>query len=345
MTKNQISTISEFLLHAGTDYRVFDMGRAIHPVSSQQFLDWELGNGLPTYPRAGHAWFGLVFWDKTRSDQQYIWFVKLPLDEQGKIIAAARNQFLQIIVEALGSQLENAQQKNAQLPDNPCTFIPNQQQLADFNSKSRLTLKLGNSQYFTAAYDYIRSPMVINWQTIALQGLADVVANMHQNEICEALCTHFANYPLAVQQSILTSMENIELPESMLQAISHWLMARTDDTQSWQLGLRALCQMQSHPYTLELVSVALGSPIAGNSDTLAVISGRLWLCLLEQDLLSVFLERTANVDSDFQFFQAIFTDLVRIPAMRNAMLSILRHPDKSTILTQAVGQLFSSNNH
>ena len=35
---SQINTISEFLLQAGTDYRVFDMARGIRQLESQLFL-------------------------------------------------------------------------------------------------------------------------------------------------------------------------------------------------------------------------------------------------------------------------------------------------------------------
>ncbi|GAA0855997.1 DUF3549 family protein [Aliiglaciecola litoralis] len=346
MTQNQISTISEFLLHAGTDYRVFDMGRGIRALDTQQFLDWELTKDLPAFPRAGHAWFGIVFWDKTRSDQQYIWFVKLPLDEQGQIVTAARNHYLQIIVDALGSQLQNAEQKNGQLPDNPYSFVPNQHQLADFNSISRLTLQLGNSQFFAPAKNYIRTPMVIDWQTIALQGLADVVANIQSDDIAEVIAKQFEHYPQTVQHALLTSMENTVVPDVIMQSISHWLLARPDNAQDWQHGLRAMSQVATHPYSIELTSNALQLALSSQPNTLAVISGRLWSALLEsnaqgQQLLHPFLEKVAQVDSSFQFFQAVFSDLVRIPSMREAMLAQLRSTDKSQGLTQAVGSLFS----
>ncbi len=343
MTQNQISTISEFLLHAGTDYRVFDMGRSIRPISSQCFLDWETAKAPPIHPRAGHAWIGIVFWDKSRSQHQYIWFIKLPVDEQGLLVAASRNQFLQIIVEALGTQLENAEKKNGQLPDNPYTFVPNQQQLADFNSHSRKTLGLGTSSYYAATVDYLRSPMVIDWQTLALQGFADVVANMPQDDIAQTINQHFSVFPQAVQNALLTSMENTNLSDDTMATIESWLLADKTDITRWVHGLRALCAMQSEARVIKLVSQALTFDVSDNTDCLAVISGRLWLSLLSENNLMNFMHKAAIADPTFGFFQGMFGDLVRIPSMRHAMLSLLREPEKSPQLTQAVGSLFSNS--
>ena len=56
---SSIDTISEFLLHAGTDYRVFDMARGIRPLDSQSFLEIENGTVPAPYPRQQHIWFGV----------------------------------------------------------------------------------------------------------------------------------------------------------------------------------------------------------------------------------------------------------------------------------------------
>lgn len=341
MTQNQISSISEFLLHAGTDYRVFDMGRGIRPVTSQCFLDWENAKTPPSHPRAGHAWIGIVFWDKSRSQHQYIWFIKLPVDEQGLLVSAARNQFLQIIVDALGTQLENAEQKNGQLPENPYTFVPNQQQLADFNSHSRKTLGLGTSHFYAATLEYLRAPMVIDWQTLALQGFADVVANLEQDDIESSINQHFSVFPQAVQNALLTSMENTRLSDETMATIEQWLLQDSTDVVRWVHGLRALCAMQSETKVIDLVSQALTLEISNNTDCLAVVSGRLWSSLLTDKNLISFMHKAAIADPSFNFFQAMFGDLVRIPSMRNAMLTLLREPEKSPELTQAVGSLFS----
>ena len=44
MNANSINSISEFLLHAGTEYIVFDMGRRLTALDNQAFLDIENGS-------------------------------------------------------------------------------------------------------------------------------------------------------------------------------------------------------------------------------------------------------------------------------------------------------------
>lgn len=342
MSMSPISTISEFLLHAGTDYWVFDMGRSIRDLSSQMFLDIENGQLRPAYPRLEHAWFGIIFWDKTRSTQHYIWFVKLPLDEQGQIVAAARNHFLQIIIDALGSELENAESKNAQLPENPYSFIPNQHQLADFNSISRKNLSLGQSQFYDQALHYIKAPLVIDWQTVALQGLTDIAANHKDPQIALSLSAQLANYPQAVQSALLTSFENQPIDIKIVEQVVQLLSDNPTDIILWQLGLRSFCQSVCEQVIKPLIKECLTSELRHQQGILVVISGRLFNYLNDEILLKLYLEAVARADMTFALYQATFRDLVQVPSIREMMLGSLRWTDKSDVLTAAVGSLFSA---
>lgn len=344
MTQQQISTISEFLLHAGTDFRVFDMGRTIRPLSTQAFLDMENLLQKPPFPRLQHAWFGIVFWDKHRSAHHYIWFVKLPLDEQGMIVGAARHQFLQIIVEALGTQLENAEKKQGQLPENPFTFVPNQQQLADFNSISRKTLSLGQSSYFDATKAYLASPMVIDWQTLALQGLTDLACEIEQVDIANNLNTHFLTLPQTVQFSLATSFENHILSSTTAEILAKWLKQNPSDPVVWQHGLRALCQCPHQEIVSQLIDNCLDGQLKHDCNTLSVVAGRLWHHFTDPKQLHTFLQCVAEADPEYQLFRGIFTDLVQIPDTRISCLSLLRMPEKSATLTQAIGSIFAVQN-
>lgn len=345
---SQISTISEFLLQAGTEYRIFDMGRGIRKIPAQTFLDIENALKAPAYPRNGHAWYGLVFWNKTMSEQHYIWFVKLPLDEQGLLIPATRNHFLQIIVDALGQQLENAEQKNGQLPENPYSFIPNQHQLADFNAISRAHLSLPPSSHYEQVTSHIASPHSSHWQTIAIQGIADFAARLEKDNHAQLLSEQFEALDDQVKYPLLISLEHHETDIKVAETIQAWLTRHPQNALHWQHGLRGLSQSKSTGLVKSLVETCLNSDdLCADAGLLMIIAGRQWQHLTDQSLLMRFLERVAQADADpqsqteGQLFAGVYTDLVQIPALRSNVLGVLRQPDKPDAVTQAIGKLFS----
>mgnify|MGYP002335783292 FL=1 len=122
-----IDTISELITLSGSQFRVYDIGRRIDKISKADFEKIE-HNQLPyPYPMQGHAHLALAFWQKS-SKTPYIWFVKLPLDERGLLNQGARNHFIAIIVEALGSDLtvDPTQKQEELLKNNPYNFTPAQ---------------------------------------------------------------------------------------------------------------------------------------------------------------------------------------------------------------------------
>ena len=61
----------------------------------------------------------------------------------------------------------------------------------------------------------------------------------------------------------------------------------------------------------------------------------------EWDILTLYVELLAICED--QPFIGLYSDLVQIPEIREAMLGVLRWPEKSPQLTQAIGQLFGQN--
>ena len=57
-----ISTLSEFLLQAQTQYIVFDLGRGIRKIDNQTFFEWENQQTPCQFPRQDNAWFCITFW-------------------------------------------------------------------------------------------------------------------------------------------------------------------------------------------------------------------------------------------------------------------------------------------
>jgi hypothetical protein len=334
---SQINTISEFLLQAGTDYRVFDMARGIRQHTSQGFLEIENSTVPAPFPRQQHAWFGILFFNKKLSDERYIWFVKLPVDEQGLVIGAARQQFLQIVVDALGQTLDKQKQTNNQLPENPFTFVPNQQQLADFNSICRVELALPPSAHFDIAKKYITHPDKHDWRDVPLQGIADYTASLENDNNKPLLLTQFSKLAPDMQYALCASLENHQIDQDISQILIDWCRQDEQDEQRLSSGLRALCQSQACSEVSSLISSMLASN-SENSAVLMLIAARHWQHLKEPSTLERYVEQLATNKEDL--FISLYPDLVQIPDLRETMLGVLRWPKKSPQLTQAIGQLF-----
>ena len=335
---SNINTISEFLVHAGTDYRVFDMARGIRVVDSQTFLEIENGEIAAPYPRQQHAWFGILFFNKQLSTEHYIWFVKLPLDEQGKIISAGRKQFLQIVTEALGAQLDKTDNPNNQLPENPFTFVPNQNQLADFNAKSRCLLNIEPSHQFTHIKQHINAPHSQNWQTLTLQEIADFCAQIQRPAHSQLLVEHFETLAPELQKALCTSLENNTPPKALIDTLLAWQTKAPTCLVRAELTLRGTSQSPQSSNIKACLINLLKSDLSKEPNVLILISARHWLYLNDADVLALYVQALAEQDG--QLFAGLFPDLVQIPAIRNTMLSVLRWPEKSQALTKAIGHLF-----
>ncbi|MEW9797649.1 DUF3549 family protein [Alteromonas sp. CYL-A6] len=346
MSATSIDSISEFLLTAGTEYRVFDMGRGIYPVPAQTFLEIENAASLPPHPRQQHAWYGLVFWNKQSSSQHYIWFIKLPLDEQGLVVSAARNHFLQIIVDALGSMLqpgeEDADHKR-ELPDNPYSFVPPQGQLAQFNALVRKHLGQPQVQGVSDVVAYIKAPALHQWETLPVQAIHDVAVRLDEdNAVTMSVVTNFGHFAPDFQNALMTASENTTLPD----ALCALYLNKLDDPLTVSLdALRGLTSRAASASLRHALGQLLSRPDALSLDTLSVIAGRHFV-QFDDALTLQFLECTARADADLGYngalFAGLFSDLVQIPALRAMVLATLRSPDRSQTLAAAIGKLFSA---
>jgi hypothetical protein len=293
------------------------------------------------YPKQQHTWFGILFFNKKMSHDRYIWFVKLPLDEQGLVIGAARQQFLQIVVEALGKTLDKQNNPNNQLPENPFTFVPNQQQLANFNSIGRVELGIPLSEHFNLVEQYLKNPELHDWHTVPLQGIADFTAALQQCALRQLMLEQFPTLAPDVQYALCVSLENHPIEEDISTLLINWYHQDIEDEKRLHSVLRGLCQSQAKTVVNSLISSILNSANGQTSAVLMLIAARHWQYLKESTTLTLYVERLAICEDDA--FIGLYSDLVQIPEIRKAMLGVLRWPEKSAQLSQAIGRLFGQN--
>ncbi len=337
-----IQTLSEFLLHAGTNFQLFDLGRGVHAMDTQQFLDMENGMLPCPRPRQQHAWFAIVFWSGKPVKQHYVWFVKFPVDERGLLVLAARNHFLQIIVDALGSSLSVDGQD--ELPDNPYSFVPPQSQMAVFNALTRRMLELPDSAGTDKVEQYVKAPAISDWRELSVQAVADFAVKLEDEVLAKAVATNLALYQQDFLKTLFESAEPVAIDDALKAAIADLCLERIDSEPVVALAaLRALSADAPDQITKSLLADLLARD-AADIHLLSVIAGRLY-SQLDESLLVPFFERAAQIDDkenmQGQLFAGFFSDLVQLPVLRLQVLGMLRSPDRSEILAVAFGRLFN----
>ncbi|WP_199609302.1 DUF3549 family protein [Flocculibacter collagenilyticus] len=340
---DSISTISELLNAAGANWRIFDMGRKVQKITSKDFLAIEDTSIPYPYPIQQHAFFAVLFWQKEQIKAPFIWFLKMPLDEQSKLNQAARNHFATMVLESLGKNFINEAQTGEELNNNPYVFTPNQNKLALFNAIVKVELKQPASQYYEHTRDYLSGVLGWeNWQGVGLQGLADISQRLsfENNEAIIRDAIDEIPYDVKAPLAAMLESANIstEFAELLLEKINTAII--NNESQDLITYLRMLSNSSASGIKSQAVSAILNSQLANQIDVLSVIAGRMWSVLVDEELTLTYLEQLATNEQGFVIFQGLVADLVAIPTVRPWLLRALRVEHKSPKLTEMVGQLF-----
>ncbi len=331
-----INTLSQFLTKANTQFQIYDLGRRVQHIDMMAFHQIESLNSPYPSPIQGHAQFAIVFWDE--SQQYFIWFLKLPLDERGLLVPAPRTQFIKMVIEALGSDPTSAlsQEQQDKLANHPFSFKPSQEKLALFNALVRKQLGLPASSQYEFAYQYLSGQIAPDmWQKVGLQGLADVCVRANELDHQQQILNGLDNGAMEVQVALCQCFEHLSLTLEIADKIWQRFNQVQGDEQLYflralasapELGLKAILAIQTDR--------GLGT------NELVTIAGRNWSVLKDPIGRKCFLEQLALQDS--QFFNQIFADLVAIPMLRPHLLGELRNPERSETLAAAIGNLFKA---
>ena len=338
-----IATLGQLLDGAGTQWRAFDIGRHITKLDKQQFLAVEQAQVPYPYPLAGHAWLAIQFWDSKASKEPYVWFLKFPLDEQSKLVSASRDHFADMVIQALGTEI-TGEQADGKLDNNPYVFTPNANKLAAFNAQVKVLLKQPASQYYEHAQLYFSGQIGFdNWQSVALQGIADFAYRLNSADNLKHLHAAWPNLPVEVLQPLSAMLEHIEIPPTLSELLLSYgqTALKNNDVVTASAALRAISSGQATGLSAQLVDCALESTLGQDSDILLTIAGRCFKQLEEPQRLRVFMDNCAHHEKIAELFPSIFADLVAIPTIRPHLLALLRKENRSETLARAIGRLFS----
>jgi hypothetical protein len=342
---SNINSISELLTLSKCQFLIYDLGRKVTQISYSDFNKVEQNQLAYPYPIQGEALFAVTFWQK-RLSQQYLWFIKLPLDERGLLNQGARNHFIAIIIEALGSDLTRTpdDRETEQLKKNPYIFTPTPAKLAMLNSLISFQLEKEPSQYYQPFIDYLSNQHWQDWQHIGLQGITDVSARINDahNQCAPLLISALAHLPAEVLSPLTTALENMNLPCQLTeQLIDQYHHLNTSNQESKKgLLIRALASSFEQPQVNAFFITLLANTKLSN-DSLIVLAARCWPMLNSFGRLMLYFEQLVG-SNEQTLFPAIFKDLVAIPNLRPLVFQIMKAENKSNALSLAISRLFDT---
>lgn len=348
MSSHQITTLSEFLHHSGAKYSVFDMGRRVTKLCSDQFFNFESARQAYPYPLQKSALFGVIFWSPTLPDKHYIWFLKFPLDEQGLLVQAARDEFLSMLLERVGGYMlavTGNQDIEDILSDSPYTFTPLEEKLAAFNSKANKSLGRQASSYYHNALNYFIGEKDLNdWQSLAIQGVADVAERLNEGEETQRLIEALPKLPERPFMVLCSFLEHVEptvgIAEALAQQIEYELEQKEPNIEKICACLRAASNCPARALLEQMVIKTLKNDCSKKIEILAVISGRLWQLLENSQICTLFVERLAENDADYSGFSQVLADAMFMPGLREHIMKALQCPKRSDTLSKRVGEMF-----
>lgn len=353
LAMTHFETLIDFIRQTDAQFRVFDMGRCISKLSPDTFHKVEMGHIPYPSPFLHLAWLAVLMWNPKRAEENVVWFLKLPLDEQGFLVQAARDDFLNRLLQNLSNSMgkgpldqptEPDEYRDA-LKDNPFSFTPDQEKMAAFHATATLTTRQPASSYYPAAKAYFSGQQPIdNWSELGYQGIADFVIRHTEDNNETELTACFADLPDTPLEAACTFLEHIQPGEALSQAIMARLETalQHDAVSANQIGalIRAVSRCPDTETKTQLLSKVLQHKHGTDPEVIAALASRCWSALQFPELLGLFLDKLAVNDAGQACFNRVMADLMFIPTLRALSLQKFRSPDRSEALSKAIGGMF-----
>ncbi len=346
---SDIRTLSDYLDQTNNPYRVFDLGRRVCKLSSEQFKAFETNNVPYPYPLQGHAWIGIVNWNQRDSNEQLVLFLKLPLDEAGCLVYAARDDLVYRMLKSIKDQLDAHNEGKSEIEDamrnSPYGFTPNQERMAVFHAKALKTMGQPPSKYYEHAREYFSGKIGYDqWAFVGMQGIADISVHWADSDNVEMLAKAISKIPEQPFDVLCKCLENEQITTTIAEPLLSKLEQLIADENSNPLAisatLRALSYAKAEGMRRDAIKHLLQSTHKNNLDLLVTISGRCWEDLNDGELCHLFLEALANSEHGTEVFSQILADVLYLPSMREPIMAQIRNPQRSIALDTVIGAMF-----
>ncbi len=334
-----LQTLTDLFKEVGGQYRVFDMGCRLSKLTSNQFSEFESCQKPYPLPWLKHAWVGILLWQNQQQEAApTIWFLKFPLDEQGYMVQASRDEFLNQLLDTIGTNMLDKQESAAladKLQHSNLAFTPDQDRMAAFNAQARSLLKQPASELYLPVRDYLlRDDLSDGWQALGVQGFADLAQRMEDNaELAKLVAAKVSDMPAPVLTAVAVQCENSQLPYQVSAAFLQRGQTSTDMGEQ-VICLRAISQAsnaQARSAWLQQL-MAVGQEVG--VELLAAVASKCQGDLREPQVLAAFVEACA---ADQGVFNGLVGELMYQQDLREAILALVRSPERSERMAQAFG--------
>ncbi len=343
----KFDSITHFLQTGEFNYRVFELGRKVNQLSNNVFENIEEQKQVYPAPFQKKASLALLFWEDGKQNGAVIWFLQFPIDELGFLKQEARDAFLIDLLEQTGKNIQAKQQGIKaldELKESPFAFKPNPDRLAIFHALATKELEQSPSHYYQHTREYLTGKAGYEqWQFLGLQGIADVVARLAEDDNEALLANAVGLMPEMPLVSFCNALENVNPQGVLSEALAIKLKAELvtgTNNQLVALLLRALSGADPIKLRHELLVQVLSSSLGKDIEVMVAISGRAWNDLHSKPVLEVFVDNLA--DQNEMAFNAILSDLMMIPDMRELIFAELNKPEKSSEFKGKLSQFMKS---
>jgi len=328
-----IHSLHDFFLRSGAEVKLYHLGRRVESCSLDTLAAFEAGDLAWPIPWQGTARLAMVF-RLGDLDDPLIWFLALPLDEQGHLDPAPRDAFMQRLLETLGHSVQGLGRTERSgidnlMKDNPLAFSPSLPFQAMLHARARWDAGLPASQHLEPVEAYLSGQQTIDWRALGLQGLADFAVRLDADS-SRTLAAHLDALPAEVLTSLCYCLEHVSIADDLAVALRRRgeAVSRSGDIETFCACVRAMSGASSE-LAGRWFDRLLDDPHACGPDLLAAIAGRGWHHLEDAQRLPRFLERLAETPG--ADFTAMARDLALIPRLRLPLLMTLREaaPDSA----------------
>jgi len=335
-----METLSDLLQQLQGQYRIYDMGCRLSKLSSTDFKAFEEGQKAYPLPWLRHAWVGILSWSPRTPEHKVssptIWFLKLPLDERGLLIQAARDEFLNQLLETIGTNMLDQQASTEwaeQLKHSNLAFTPDQARMAAFHAQASLALEQPASSFYSAVRSYMSNEnSQQHWQELGLQGFADFAMRLNQQQEWQK---KISQLPAPVLDTIAAQLENQKLDHELAKAFILRGQDSIDDGEKVAC-LRAISQSPDAASRQQWLKQIMDKDNAVGVELLATITSKCSEDLLKPDLMGLFVHQCA---ADQGIFNGLVQELMYQPKLRTKVLEAFRAEERSPALIQAIGAL------